>query len=136
MLRLRPFIKRLFKTLAGIYLLLNLSVATIPRCESILNLLQHVMRQNSLASFALGHKDDKAENCHPSPASTQTQISHSRICECSLVTFVAVRLEPFDHHRYIEFKIQSITFLSFSPPIWNPMLVEGPEPPYPRRSAV
>lgn len=110
------------KFVAGIYLLLNLCVSTIPRCDSILNVLQHVLKS-----------PEAGLSCHDSTSPADTRISSDRICECSLVKFVFVTLPNFDPQKFIGFQVQTTTLLSFDIPLWNPAAQKGPEPPYPRQ---
>ena len=114
------------------YLLLNLCIATIPRCDSILELLQQSMNSESLATLVHHHQPEPQGSCHKVTPSQNALISTDKVCECSLVKFVFVTLEKFDAERFIGFRIQTTTLLSFELPLWNPAALKGPEPPYPR----
>lgn len=117
-------IRNTLRFVAGVYLLLNLCVATIPRCDNILTVLQQTLNKRSELS--------QAESCHDMGPSTAAHVGHDHICECSLVKFVFVTLPNFDPQRFIGFRIQTSTLIQFDNPLWNPAAQKGPEPPYPR----
>jgi len=120
-------IRNTLRFVAGFYLLMNLCVATIPRCDNILAVLQH----------SLITKAPEAPACHDTtPATTGTAISNKRLCECTLVKFVFVTLPNFDPQSLIGFRIHSSTLIQFEIALWNPAALKGPEPPYPRRTLV
>lgn len=126
--RLSKGIRYTVKAMAAMYLLLNLCVATIPRCDAILSVLQHTLKIQSWATLV--HHSD-AMPCHDAETAGP-HISPDKLCECSLVKFVFVTLPQFDPQRFIGFQIQTTQLLSFDIPQWNPLAQKGPEPPYPR----
>jgi hypothetical protein len=127
--RLSKGIRGTLKAVAGLYLLLNLCVSTIPRCDSILNLLQHTIKSQGWATLV--QHDEGGHSCHDI-RTTAPQLSADKVCECSLVKFVFVTLPDFNPERFIGFQIQTTTLLSFDIARWNPAAHSGPEPPYPR----
>jgi len=110
-------IRSTLKTVAGIYLLLNLCVATIPRCDTILSVLQHTLKSQDWATMA--HHADSSTSCHEAPV-PGAHISTDKLCECSLVKFVFITLPTFDPQQFIGFNIQTTTLLSFAIALWNP----------------
>jgi hypothetical protein len=130
--RLSLRVKSAIKLLAGFYLLLNLCVSTVPRCDSILELLQRTLLSDQEATLASQHAA-RSMSCHDTqPVSGGSRINDDRICECSLVKFFSATLPQFNPEQFIGFKIQTVTLLSFAIPLWNPATIKGPEPPYPR----
>lgn len=125
-------IKGSMKVLAVVYLLLNLCVATIPRCDSILEVLERTMTQQSWA--ALIHHGSAPERvpCHDAQSPHEAQLSSHKVCECSLVKFVCVTLDNLNPADFIGFKVESITLITFEMPRWNSIPSRGPEPPYPK----
>ncbi|HYX36223.1 MAG: hypothetical protein M3Q07_06240 [Pseudobdellovibrionaceae bacterium] len=119
-------IRKTMRLVAGVYLLLNLCVATIPRCDNILSVLQHT----------LDKQWNETPDCHDHQVSQTAAISSHRICECALVKFVFVTLPQFDPQRFIGFRIQSTTVLAFEYTFGLSVAPQGPEPPYPRWTLV
>ncbi len=108
--------------MAGLYLLLNLCVATIPRCDNILAVLQHGLKQQLIDAPA----------CHDQKISHKAAVQSAHLCECTLVKFVFITLPSFDHQRHIAFRIQTSELIRFDYTFGLASVSKGPEPPYPR----
>jgi hypothetical protein len=116
----------MLRFMAGLYLLLNLCVATIPRCDNLLSVLQHGLKRELT----------EAPSCHEHKISQKTAIQNLHLCECALVKFVFVTLPTIDHQRYIGFRIQTSTLIQFEYKFAPISALKGPEPPYPRWTMV
>lgn len=112
--------------MAGLYLLLNLCVATIPRCDNILAVLQHGLKQQLT----------ETPSCHDHKISHKAAIQGHHLCECTLVKFVFITLPNFDHQSFIAFRIQTSTLIQFEYTFGLASAPQGPEPPYPRWNLV
>ncbi len=120
------------KVLAVVYLLLNLCVATVPRCDTILEIMQKTMTHQSWSSLLHSGSVTEQSSCHDAQASQTAQFTHHKVCECSLVKFVFVTLDSLNPSDFIGFKVESMTLITFDIPRWNSVPTRGPEPPYPR----
>ncbi|HET9239143.1 MAG TPA: hypothetical protein VFO10_17925 [Oligoflexus sp.] len=114
------------RIIAGLYLLVNLCVATIPRCDTILSVLQHSLRKEL----------SEAPSCHSPKISHKSALQNAHLCECALVKFVFVTLPAFDPQKFIGFRIQTSTLIQFDYIFSLPSNIQGPEPPYPRWNMV
>ena len=112
--------------MAGFYLLVNLCVATIPRCDTIISVLQHSLKKEL----------SETPSCHSPKTSHGSTIQNAHLCECTLVKFVFVTLPAFDPHQFIGFRIQTSTLIQFDYIFSLPSNIQGPEPPYPRWTMV
>jgi hypothetical protein len=119
-------IRNTLRYLAGLYLLLNLCVSTIPRCDKIFPVLQHGLQEELV----------ETPDCHGQKDSQHAAIQNEQLCKCSLVKFVFVTLPNFDPQRYIGFRIQTNTLIQFAYRVGPATFSQEPEPPYPRWSLV
>ncbi len=124
--RIAKGIRNTLRLMAGLYLLLNLCVATIPRCDTIFAVLQH----------GLNSEISDAPSCHQPKSSTQSSLQPAHLCECALVKFVFITLPSFNPQEFIAFRVQSSTLILFDDTKALSSRVQGPEPPYPRWSMV
>jgi hypothetical protein len=119
-------IRNALRFLAGLYLLLNLCVATIPRCDKIFSVLQHGLQEQLT----------EAPACHGHQDTQHASIQSEQLCECDLVKFVFVTLPNFDPNRFISFRIQTNSLIQFEYRFGPSTHSPAPEPPYPRWPAV
>jgi hypothetical protein len=119
-------IRATLRFMAGLYLLMNLCVATIPRCDTILSVFQHSLKKEL----------SEAPSCHSPKTSHGTALQNAHLCECTLVKFVFVTLPTFDPQQFIGFRIQTSTLIQFDYIFTLPSNIQGPEPPYPRWNLV
>ncbi len=72
----------------GLWLIVNVSIATIPRCDQLLDLLLKALPDDS----QLVHQHDTV-HCDPSsPESQGPQLGADTLCRCSLAHFTALEL--------------------------------------------
>lgn len=119
-------IRNTLRFMAGLYLLLNLCVATIPRCDSILSMFQHGMSQTLT----------ETPSCHDHTNSQDSAIQSGHLCECTLVKYVCVTLPSYNPLAFIAFRVQTSTLLQFDYIFALSSNSQGPEPPYPRWNLV
>jgi hypothetical protein len=119
-------IRNTLRFMAGVYLLLNLCVATIPRCDSILSIFQHGLTQ------AL----TETSSCHDHALSQDSAIQSGHLCECTLVKYVFVTLPNYNPQAFIGFRVQNSTLIQFDYIFAISSNLQGPEPPYPRWNLV
>jgi hypothetical protein len=119
-------IRKTLRIMAGLYLLVNLCVATIPRCDTILSVLQHSLKKEL----------SETPSCHSPKTEHTTSIQNPLLCECTLVKFVFVNLPAFDPQKFIGFRVQTSTLIQFDYIFSLPSNLQGPEPPYPRWNLV
>jgi len=108
--------------MAGFYLLINLCVASIPRCDTIISALQHSLKKELT----------EASSCHSPRTSHRVTLQNAHICECTLVKFICVTLPSYDPQKFIGFRIQTSTLVQFDYLFSLASPIQGPEPPYPR----
>lgn len=109
-------------------LVLNIVLASIPRCEIVLSILQH-------QGWPLAQKEPAAPACHDMavPVDAQSQaLTSQRFCECSLFQFMVFHVSQLQLHEHVYFRIQTERLLTF--PIKNMLSEFQPimEPPYPK----
>jgi hypothetical protein len=115
-------IRNTLRFMAGLYLLVNLCVATIPRCDHILSILQHGLSQQLI----------EAPACHDHKVSQKSALQNGHVCQCTLVKFVFVTLPDFNPQEFIAFRVQTSTLIQFDYIFAPTFTTQGPEPPYPR----
>jgi hypothetical protein len=124
----RLSLRRVIRNFAVSYLLLNLGLATIPRCDSVFYVLQLLHEAGTAQELT----QETMSRCHTENGSKNASLQVARVCECALVKFVSVKLPDFDIKSFIVFQIQSVQILSFAAQTWHSEPVSGPEPPPPR----
>ncbi|WP_141734388.1 hypothetical protein [Oligoflexus tunisiensis] len=123
-----PIWQRSFKSLGLLVLALNVVLVSIPRCELILSFFLH-HEQHELAH------GDVMESCHHSDGPVDAQspaLTAERLCECSILSFMAFHAPALNLHEHVAFRIQSERLLIFP---WKAFLSDFqplPEPPYPK----
>lgn len=115
---------RWISRLGLIVLALNIMIASIPRCEMILTMLQHP------STVTAEHS-----SCHEAAAPVNpedSRLKSDRLCACSLLKFMAFHLPQLDFQSFVIFRVQTERLLSFA---WQAPFTEftpGIEPPYPK----
>jgi hypothetical protein len=90
--RLWQVLRSLVRLGMGLWLCLNVSLATIPRCDTILAVFQHsLLDQHSLQAMPQGH-------CEHHKAKQQAQTSgptwtDDQLCECSVLKYMTAHLQ-------------------------------------------
>ncbi len=89
----------------GLWLILNISIATIPRCEQVLDFLRHA---SPLAEVYHKH-------CDKSPTDTSgPQLSTDTLCKCSMVQFLAFQMPNIRTRPLITQRAQVLHLIEFS----------------------
>ncbi|WP_141734550.1 hypothetical protein [Oligoflexus tunisiensis] len=119
-------IRSALRFMAGLFLLLNLCIATIPRCDHVLAVIQHTLNQDL----------SETASCHDHGNPNQVAFQDGHVCQCHLVKFVFVTLPGFNPESFIQFRVQTSTLIQFDYASGPSSHDQGPEPPYPRWTLV
>lgn len=122
------FWQRSFMRVGLLVLALNIVLVSIPRCDTILAVFQYhgILAPETAA---------EGESCHdttvPSDGKSKAWTSH-RICECSVLQFMAFHMPELNLNEHVAFRIQSERLLTFP---WSVFLSDFQvliDPPYPK----
>jgi len=121
-------VQRYLQSLGLLFLVLNIVLVSIPRCEIVLSLLQH-------QGWPLAETVDEGAACHDAAASVDGQaqaFTSQRFCECFVFQFMAFHVPQLNLHEHVYFRVQSERLLTF-PMKYTPSDFQPPvEPPYPK----
>lgn len=118
------------KCLGLAFLVMNLAIASIPRCDFIFKLMDAVTSSEPVSRPHISLSCHEAKESQlPSKADAFTS---KRFCGCNLLSFVGFTLVHFDHSSYIRFLVQSERLLDFRYARLPADLSFPPVPPYPK----
>ncbi len=75
-------LRKIFRFIFSAWLILNVGIATIPRCENIIEVFQHALPQ-----MQVSHHCDQAKMSRDIP-----QWTAARSCQCNLLKFMSVQM--------------------------------------------
>ncbi len=115
---------------AYLFLVANLILASIPRCQILVSLWNagEELMQKAAAPVMSCHEAKVEQKSDP----LLPQIKQDHTCRCSLASYVPLFYQEFDPRPYVQFRAQSVRILKFFPPPTLISLSLGPEPPYPK----
>lgn len=96
---MRRWYKKIFASLRfimGLWLILNVSIATIPRCDQLIDLLVHALPDDSQLltdQHDLSHCEKLGRGANQDERSAQ--LSTDSLCRCSLAHYIPAQLPEF-----------------------------------------
>jgi len=120
-------IDRFFNRLAIAFLVFNLCIVSIPRCDSVFAYLKHRLTEP--------RHSDAFDNCRPRSLESDREdaISSPSICSCSVLQFVFFTSPVINFEESVLFKPQLLKLILFLEPRRLLSRIIVPEPPYPKR---
>lgn len=131
--------RTLGRYLAGLWLIANVSIMTIPRCDTVLAALQKTWMSQNLKGLA--HQHHHEHHPHSEQAafsdtdksrSNGASISSDKVCECNVIKYLVFRLNSFDPHKIIGESPKALFEIQFD---YMASVTDhdlDPEPPYPK----
>ncbi len=109
----------------------NVLVASIPRCDLLLSLLNPASEQAAV-------DQDEHASCHEQAGPVndgEVRLSNHNLCKCSLLQFFSIPVQSLDHQPYIVFKPQFLYEFGFDMRQEWSEFIPAIEPPYPKIQA-
>ncbi len=115
----------LFNRLAIAFLVMNICIVSIPRCDSVFaSIKHHLLSDEHAGSLDCGNR----ANAEGADAALQEY----KVCRCSILAFTFFTNPSINYEQFVLFTPQLIKLIIFLPPQRLLSYMGTPEPPYPK----